>query len=97
MTSYGIKNKHCGNFNIKLTLQLECKNDDVVKGLDIELNGEKEKVNEDDDVHYKRSIEIEGDVKKTLATKPVKYLLKDLQKYLSIRYDKSELPPDDEL
>ena len=27
-------------------------------------------------------------MKKTLAETPVKYLIKDLQKYLSIRYDK---------
>ena len=58
------------------------------KGLDIRLNNEKEKVNENDHEGLKRSICIEGDVKETLATTPVKYLLKDLQKYLSIRYDK---------
>ena len=90
VVSYGIKDKHCGNLDIKITLNSEVDeswNDrDVEKGLDIELNGKKEKVNEYYP-HLKRSIKIDGDVKETLATTPVKHLLKDLQKYLSIRYD----------
>ena len=88
MASYGIKDKHCGNLNIKLMLNSEYESENVQKGLDIHLNGEKEKVNANDDADWKRSIKIESDVKETLATTPLKYLLKDLQKYLSIRYDK---------
>ena len=85
MASYGISDKYCGNINIKLILQSE--HQYVEKGLDIQLNGYKEKVNADDDETRQRSIKIEGDVKKKLAETPVKYLLRDLQKYLSIRYD----------
>ena len=59
------------------------------KDIRAELDGYgKEKLREDDHETFKRSIKIEDDVKETLAAKPVKHLLKDLQKYLSIRYDK---------
>ena len=87
VVSYGIKDKHYGNLDIKLMLQSEYENKRAEKGIDIRLNHDKEKVDENDDEVRKRSIKIKGDVKATLASKPVKYLLKDLQKYLSIRYD----------
>ena len=71
VVSYGIKDKHCGNVNIKLTLQSEVEKTSygsaVEKGIDIRLDGQKEKVDEDDHEILKRSIQIDGDVKASLA------------------------------
>ena len=91
MVSYGIEDKHCGNINIKLTLQSEVDQIGcgyfVEKGLDIDVDGEKQKVNRNGNQFDQRSIKIDGDVKASLASTPVKHLLRDLQKYLSIAYD----------
>ena len=38
----------------------------------------------------KRSIKIDSDVKASLAAQPVKYMIVDLQKYLSIGYDSNK-------
>ena len=87
VVSFGIQDKHCGNVNIKLTLQSEVENEKVDKGLDIRLDNEKENEEELDLFNLKRSIKIEGDVKEILASKPIKHFLKNLQKHLSIGYD----------
>ena len=59
---YGIEDKHCGNLDIKLTLQFEVEKhwDPLVveQGLDIHLNNEKEKVDWRDNEDCKRSIKI---------------------------------------
>ena len=72
VVSYGIKDKHCGNLDIKLRLILEVgefwDGEDVEKGIDIHLDNVKEfddQVYDEDDeeFYFKRSIKIEGDVK----------------------------------
>ena len=57
----------------------------VAKGLDILAEGIKELVDAAADPHYVRSIE--GMTKESLADKPLKIVLKESQKYLSLGYD----------
>ena len=66
--------------DIKLLLNWKHSRFGLKKGIDIIVNGVKES-------EVKRCIEIEGDVKASLAAKPAKYTLKDYQVYLSIGYD----------
>ena len=58
-------------------------------GIDIWLDNELDNtdIEEDGLPGQRRTIKIEGDVKASLAAKPVKYVLRDFQKYLSFGYD----------
>ena len=58
---------------------------DVAKGLDILAEGIKELVDAAADPYRVRSIE--GVTKESLANKPLKIVLKESQKYLSLGYD----------
>ena len=83
MVNYGIHDKYCGINDIALYLQSEVDEHEgqaVEKGLDIAIDSVKENDDYENDGKinpYKRSIKIEGDVKASLAAKPLRYLLKD--------------------
>ena len=84
VANYGIKDKYRGISDIALYLQSEVYVDDEGKaqeiGLDIAIDGVKQNDDYEDDKinEYKRSIKIDGDVKASLAVRPMKHFVKDL-------------------
>ena len=87
VANYGINSSYGGISDIALYLQSEVDagymGKAVEKGLDIAIDNVKQNQDYDENGEaisndYKRSIKIDGDVKASLAARPIKYLLKDL-------------------
>ena len=81
--NYGIIDKYCGLVDFRLTLHWEesmFQGKAHENGLSIVIDGVKENDDYEDGKMnpHTRSIKIDGDVKATLAAKPIKYLVKDL-------------------